>query len=172
MNFDKLKAEVEALLKAEPAVVVEPAVVAAESTPMDSAQFAAYASEQVAKASAESAEGKADLAKARIEALSAQVELVTKFEFKPGELPAVSIFKDPAQTTHAEISAPSGESTPGSEHWVAKSAEFGQLLASALDALKPAEAPATNDLVPAPAETWPSDLASESEADELRNFKV
>lgn len=174
MDFSRLHAEVDALLKStatpEPAPVV---AATGEGTKMDAAQFAVYASEQVAKAQAEAAEGKSDLAKSRIEALSAEVEKVTKFAFAPGELPAVSVFKAADQTTHQEASAPQGETAPDAQAWVQKSKEMGEFLATTLDSLKAPKAQGDSGLpetAPATKEEWPADMASTAPADPAYTF--
>lgn len=167
MDFSKLKTEVEALLvaKAEPAVE--------DTTPMTAEQFAAYASEQVTKAQAEADAGDIEVATTRVTALATEVDKVTKFEFKPGELPAVSIFKDPFQKSPEVLATPAGESTPAASNWVAKASEFGSLIGAALDSLKPAAAPTVDAPAVSQAEfKWPSDLATAAPADELRDFKA
>jgi hypothetical protein len=133
MDFDKLSTEIDNLL-APPARKDEPT-----TKKMDSKDFAAYAKEQVGLAKAEAAKKKPELAKKRLTALKDEVTKISKFDFKPGELPVVTVYKDPEQldTTETEQSVeglarnePSGEN-----NWVAKADAFGNYLESTLKEL-------------------------------------
>jgi hypothetical protein len=164
MEFSKLQNEVAALLAS------------AVTKQMSAEEFAAYAGEQVQKAADEAAGGHQDRATARLTALQGQVEAITKFEFKPGELPSVTIYKDPWQTTHATVSTPSGDTASGSQHWIAKAANFRNVLTAALDKLAPAgAAPTSGEVPPAPAASdddfeWPIDLAKADKGEEQITF--
>jgi hypothetical protein len=166
MDFSKIKSEFAALLKSAP----EAAVVESDTKPMTVEQFVEYAKEQVSKAEADHQVGSSDVAQTRLAALAAEVDKIAKFEFKPGELPAVAVFKDPAQKAPEMVATPAGESTPGESNWVAKSEEFGAFLAQAIGALTPGKPAA--EVVEDEAYVWPSDLADHKATDDVYDFKA
>lgn len=134
MSFDKLQKQVAALLAPVRATQTK----AEETKRMTAAEFATYAEEQIQKARKESESGKVDLSKRRLTALQSEVTRLAKFEFKPSELPAVTVYKDPEQleTTEEERSISSGgNSEPAANHWTAKAQELAKHLAEALGEL-------------------------------------
>src|SRR5262245_9850874 len=134
MDFDKLQRQVADLL----APVREPQTKADETKRMTAEQFSAYAEGQIKKARSEDTAGKPELAKKRLSALQSEVTRLAKFEFKPNELPAVTVYKDPGQleTTEEERSLTSGgNSTPAGNHWTAKSESLAKHLAEAIGEL-------------------------------------
>ena len=164
MNFEKLTEGLDALISGlekndEP-----------ETREMTKDEFATYAEEQVraAKADTEREEENAgDVAKERLVALKAAADEVSKFEFKDGELPRVTIFRDPWQNMptmangNTKSSQPAGGSSPN--HMAKSLGTVEQLIEAAIkgaDDTPPLEEkieeapPATPDV------HWPSDMAS------------
>jgi len=174
MDFDKLSKELDACLSEE-AATEQPAAEPAEKK-MTAKEFGVYAKEQVEKARKDAAAKKPEVAKKRLGALKAEVDKITKFEFKPGELPNVVIYKDEEQldTTETEVS-PTYQQADGKTNWTAKSASFGNYLEQMIKELgsnRPQDKPgaAASSTAAAGAEAgaeggdaavpeWPTDLA-------------
>lgn len=172
MDFDKLQAEVQALIQAATPTKKADEKPSAETRKMTAEQFGAYASEQVEKAKADAQAGRQDAGKRRLTALKAEVDKIAKYAYRDGELPTVTVYKDEEQKDTTEQELQLGDNQPdGQSNWTAKSRAFGQVLESMLKELsaagggkpqepKPGE-PKPTDPKPSPeAETeWPDDLA-------------
>jgi hypothetical protein len=116
MDFSKVKGALEGLTAA-------PTASGAVTKSMTAADFKAYADEQVAKCEAEVKAGKPEDARKRADALLAEVKKLDGVTFGAGELPAVTVFQDPAQQTPTSATGnPTATLTPAGSNFEAGTA--------------------------------------------------